>query len=291
MRLTAALSLVGAIAFLAAQASAQFSPAFPQNASYWRDGKSEVDFYNADFVREGRHYQAEVLLVLTAELANPNDFTRADDAKTPGALSVVRINVEASIPRGLLLEQISLDAWWKTDAMALGRLSCTGSDGFGHFAQSIDEKRDGAVTSWKYSCDTYRSKVDRPSLPQPGGVAVFYDELPLRVRTMDFSKPNGSFEIQLARTLINAKDEEIAFKPATISYKVEERSITVEVKRETLIDRFVVDRDFPFLLREWKAADGSQWKLKTSIKADLASYTKPGDRERALKDPMLRHPD
>ncbi len=29
-------------------------------------------------------------------------------------------------------------------------------------------------------------------------MAIFYDELPLRVRLIDFSKPNGEFEIQLA---------------------------------------------------------------------------------------------
>jgi hypothetical protein len=31
--------------------------------------------------------------------------------------------------------------------------------------------------------------------------------------------------------------------------------------------------------------------MKNSIRAAYETYTKPGDRERALKDPMLRHPD
>jgi hypothetical protein len=45
------------------------------------------------------------------------------------------------------------------------------------------------------------------------------------------------------------------------------------------------------LLREWSAADGSHLKLKNSLKMDYWNYGKNGDRERALNNPMLRHPD
>jgi hypothetical protein len=31
--------------------------------------------------------------------------------------------------------------------------------------------------------------------------------------------------------------------------------------------------------------------MKRSLKVDYWNYNKPGDRERALADPMLRHPD
>jgi hypothetical protein len=56
-------------------------------------------------------------------------------------------------------------------------------------------------------------------------------------------------------------------------------------------DRFLLDSDFPFLLREWNLADGSRLKMKYGLKADYWNYNKNGDRERALKNPMLRHPD
>ena len=45
------------------------------------------------------------------------------------------------------------------------------------------------------------------------------------------------------------------------------------------------------LLREWTAADGSHLKLKRNLKVDYWNYNKPGDRERALANPMLRQPD
>jgi len=31
--------------------------------------------------------------------------------------------------------------------------------------------------------------------------------------------------------------------------------------------------------------------MKNSLRIDYWNYNKPGDRDRALKDPMLRHPD
>jgi hypothetical protein len=53
----------------------------------------------------------------------------------------------------------------------------------------------------------------------------------------------------------------------------------------------VLDRDGPHLLREWTAADGSRLKMKRNLKVDYWNYSKNGDRERALANPMLRQPD
>ena len=176
------------------------------------------------------------------------------------------------------------------DVLSLARLSFAGSDGIGSVFRSVTENRENNSVTWKYSGDSYRGRSQK-AVTSPNGTAIFYDELLLRVRMIDFTKPSGTFEVQLARTITNSKDEEIIFKPAAISFKVSDRAIDVEVKGEGATDHFVLDRDFPFLVREWKASDGSQFKLKNSIKAAVANYAKPGDRERALKDPMLRHPD
>jgi hypothetical protein len=282
---------VGLISLAAIEpAAAQFSPAFLQNASYWRDGKSEIDFYNAEFVRDGQRYQCELLMIFTPGFVEPVGLTPVDAAQA-GALPTIRMNQEATLARGLVIEQRSIYALWRMDFMSLARISFTGSDGIGNIAKAIREKREAAAVTWNYSCDSYRGNVERQEIPAPAGTPLFYDELPLRVRTIDFSKASGDFEVQLAPTLISPACDSIAFKTAKISYKVGDRAIEVELKQDSAIDRFVLDRDFPFLLREWKAADGTQLKLKNSIKADYLKYNKPGDRERALKDPMLRHPD
>ncbi|MEY2577091.1 MAG: hypothetical protein QOF80_2578, partial [Verrucomicrobiota bacterium] len=101
----------------------------------------------------------------------------------------------------------------------------------------------------------------------------------------------AGFEVQLAGTAINSKKDSFSFKPAKISFKSTEREIDVAVEHAGGTDHFILDRDFPNLLREWKAADGSHLKMKRSLKVAYWNYNKPGDRERALADPMLRHPD
>ena len=131
---------------------------------------------------------------------------------------------------------------------------------------------------------------EQVTLPPNG---FFYDELPLRVRTIDFRKnPNGEFEIQLAPTVISSKKTELAWQPAQVKYATGEKFINVTVRaRRADATRFVLDRDFPHLLREWTMADGSHLKLKRTLKVAYWKYSKPGDRERALNDPMLRPPD
>jgi len=80
--------------------------------------------------------------------------------------------------------------------------------------------------------------------------------------------------------------------PAKLKFKTNDREIAVEIRFDDGATEYLtLDRDFPFLLREWKTADGSNYKLKNSLKVDYTKYLKEGDREKALKDPMLRHPD
>jgi hypothetical protein len=121
---------------------------------------------------------------------------------------------------------------------------------------------------------------------------IFYDELPFRIRTIDFSKPSPGFDIQLAApSVINSKKDAINFKPAKVMFVSNARTIDVAVEHSGGTDKFTLDREFPYLLREWNAADGSHLKLKNSLKIAYWEYNKLGDRERALADPMLRHPD
>src|SRR4051794_15102813 len=126
------------------------------------------------------------------------------------------------------------------------------------------------------------------TLPPNG---FFYDELPLRVRTIDFSKPTGDFEIQLAPSIISSKKEKLVWKPAQVHFESTDRAIYVTVAHDGGSDRFMLDREFPYLLRTWQAADGSQLRLKRSLKVDYWNYHAVGDRKRALLDRRLEHPD
>jgi hypothetical protein len=112
------------------------------------------------------------------------------------------------------------------------------------------------------------------------------------VRTIDFRKPGGDFSIQLAPTIINSKKENLVWKPAQVHYESAERAIYVTVESAAGTDRFMLDRDFPYLLRKWDTADGSRLQLKRSLKVDYWNYHGLGDdRKRALLNPRAQHPD
>ena len=285
----AAIPLVlGLISFQAAPA--QFIPALLQNRSYWGDGKSEIDFYQAEYIREGEPHQCEVLVIFTPVFVAPNTMALVEGAKQSDSIPVIRMNEVAGIPRGVAAETRSVEAWWRMDFMSLARLSFTGNDTIGNVAKNLRENRQPNAISWSFSCDSYTGKSDT-SISLGQKISLGYDELPLRIRTLDFSKSNGEAEVDLAPTLASPAKDPGEIKPAKILWKIQERAIQIEVQHATGKDQFVLDANFPFLLREWTAWDRTHWKMKNSIRADYRNYLRNGDRERAWKDPMLRHPD
>lgn len=283
------------LVLFANSAQAQSSPALLQNASYWSDGRSEVDFYDADLVRNGQHFRSDIVVILTPIFVDPVTLGPAQRNKDGGQSAppkpAMRFKQGATVERGLLREQHSLELLWGMDPFALLRLSFTGTDGIGNFARIVRPKTVADTTTWSLTDDTYFGLNEHPPVTSPAGTIVFYDELPVRVRTIDFSKDKGEFNVQLAGPIGEAKIEKFGFAAAKISFQKSERQIDIDLKHARGTDHFVVDANFPFLLREWKMAGGDSWKMKNSLRADPEKYAKPGDRERALKDPMLRHPD
>ena len=269
-------------------ASAQFTPGFLQNSSYWSSGKAEFDFYDAQIVREGQPRPCEVLHILVREPFDPKQFVKTSDPKRPDSINALKLNQILHVPTGIYVYQQMHSCFWWIDNGALLKFSLTSNDSFGNTF------KEGRRLTGEFAYD-YHTHWDgmadgHENVPVPAN-GFFYDELPVRVRTIDFSKPSGDFEIQLAPGTINSQKDTIVFKPAKVSFKTNEKTIDVNLKHEAGMDHFVLDRDFPFLLREWNAADGSHLRMKNSLRIDYWNYNKPGDRERALKDPMLRHPD
>jgi hypothetical protein len=273
-------------------ALAQFAPALLQNNSYWGDGKAEFDYYDAQILCQGQPRSSEMLMILVRELVDAKTFAGINDPQKPNAMSAIRLHQIATLPVGMFVAQQSLTAHWRLDSLSLAHLSLVGTDALGNFSRRLEEKREANVKSWFSFYDTYRDGAGFDIIAAPAKKpAIFYDELPLRVRSIDFSKPSGDFAIQLAPSLIREKLDNIVFKPAKMAWKIGERTIDVDLRYEAGNDHFVLDREFPFLLREWTAADGGRIKMKNSLKVDYWKYNKPGDRERALKDPTLHHPD
>ncbi|HEV2840552.1 MAG TPA: hypothetical protein VGW39_04435 [Chthoniobacterales bacterium] len=274
--------------FIAESALAQFTPALLQNNSYWGDGKAEFNIYGAEIARYGIPRPCEVLHILVREPFDPKQFVKPEGSPRPGAIAVLKLNQILHVPTGLYVYQQMHSNFWRVDNAQLVKFSLTSNDSCGNTFK--EGRRNGEQFSYEYR--TYwDGMADGKENVTPPANGCFYDELPWLVRTIDFSKPAGEFEVPLAGTTINSKKDAFVFQPAKISFKSTERTIDVVVRHGGGADKFVLDRDGPHLLREWTAADGSHLKMKRNLKVDYWNYSKPGDRERALNNPMLRQPD
>ncbi len=278
----------GLCLFCLTSARAQFAPGFVQNSSYWNDGKAEFDLYDAQLVREGEARQTEVLHILVREPFDLQQMVKPDSWDHRGVVQVLKMNQILSAPTGLYVVHQMHSNFWRADNARLAKWSLTSNDSCGNSFQEGRRSGEEFTHIWHTYWDGMADGSEQVTLPENG---FFYEELPLRVRTIDFTKPEGAFEIQLAPTVISSRKTALVWKPAQVRYETGEKFINVTVEHAGGRDQFVLDRDFPHLLREWTAADGSHLKLKRTLKVAYWKYSKNGDRERALADPMLQPPD
>ncbi len=269
-------------------ASGQFTPTFIQNASYWNDGKAEFDFYDAQIVRYGEPRKTEVLHILVREPFDYRQYVKPDNWQRPGVIQVLKLNQVLHIPTGLYLYQQMHSDFWRADNGRLAKFSLTSNDSCGNTYKEGRRGGDLIHYQWHTYWDGMAGGTESVRLPPDG---FFYDELPFRVRTIDFAQPRGDFEIQLAPTMINSKKDKLVWKPAKVHYDSTERAVYVTVQHAAGTDHFILDRDFPYLLRKWEQADGSVLQLKRSLKIDYWNYHGLDDRKRALLNPKAQHPD
>jgi hypothetical protein len=284
-----ASGLLALLLVRASTASGQFTPELVQNASYWNDGKAEFNIYDARIMRDGQLRQTEVFHILVREPFDLKQYVKPEHWQRPGVIQVLKLNQVLHIPTGLYIYQQMHSNFWRADNGRLAKFSLTSNDSCGNSYKEARRYGDTFAYQWHTYWDGMGEGREKIKLP---GNGFFYDELPLRVRTIDFHhRPSGDFQIQLAPTIITSKKEEVVWKPADVHYETAENAIYVAVQHATGTDHFVLDRDFPFLLRRWDAADGSRLQLKRSLKIDYWNYHGLGDRRRALLNPQAQHPD
>lgn len=269
-------------------ALAQFGADLLQNNSYWGDGKAEFNIYDAQIVRYGQPRACEVLHILVREPFDSKQFVKPEGPMRADTIAVLKMNQILHVPTGIYVYQQMHSNFWRVDNSQLFKFSLTNSDSCGNTFK--EARRIGESFDYEYRTYWDGMAAGKETVTPPAN-GYFYDELPWRVRTIDFRKPSTPFEIQLAGSAINSKKDAFVFKPAKVSFTMNERVIDVTVQHAAGADHFVLDRNGPNLLREWTAADGSHLKMKRNLKIDYWNYNKPGDRERALNDPMLRQPD
>jgi hypothetical protein len=267
-------------------AQAQFNAGWIQDEAYWGDGKAEFNLYDAQEVRYGQPRPSEVIHILVREPFSQRELVKAESATPANSYPVLKLNQILHIPTGLYVYQQMHSAFWRVESGALIKATLTSNDSCGNTYKEF-RALSGLDTllgsGWLYEWRTYwEGMTAGDEKVRPTGDAFFYDELPMRVRTIDFSAAQGEFKINLGPTVIRSKKEPMDFLAAQVTWKVEPESIRVSVKTSLGTEAFLLDPKPPHLLREWRKGDGSILKLRRSLKIDYWNYNKLGDKERAL---------
>ena len=275
-------------------AQGQFSTAWIQNESYWGDGKAEFNIYEADEVRYDQPRRTEVVHIFVREPFSPTELVKTENGAQRGAYPVLKLNQILHVPTGIYLYQQMHSAFWRTSDAKLIKATLTSNDSCGNTYKEIRPVtgwRSWFRSAWRYEWRTYWEAMSAgEEIVRAPNDAIFYDELPMRVRTVDFATPSGEFVLPIMPTIIHSKKGELAVSPARVSWRrlageanaAQPGEITVEVSRGDLRDRFTLEGIFPHRVQAWSKADGSTYRLKRSLKIDYWNYNKVGDKERAL---------
>lgn len=270
-------------------ARAQFTAALLQDERYWGDGKAEFNIYDAQEMRYGKPRACEIIHVFVREPFADRELVKAEPGSKAGTFPVLKLNQILNVPTGLYSYQQMHSAFWRGDSGELIKSTLTSNDGCGNTYKEFRALGGlrgligrGFSYEWRtywegMSAGTQRIAVERG--------AIFYDELPWRVRTIDFSNKAGAFATAIAPTIIHSKRGSLAFEVSSVEWAVRPDEIAVRVERQfkdgAQRDDFVLEPHHPHRVREWRKADGSTLKLQRSLKLDYWNYNQPGDKERA----------
>jgi hypothetical protein len=257
-----------------------------QNHGYWNSGRAEFNTYTAKIVRYGQPRECEVIHILVREPFAGSSLVKADNAEAAGAYSVLKLNQILEIPTGVYVYQQMHSSFWRVEDAALVKFSLTSNDSCGNTFKLGERTVDGAA--WRYRYFTYWEGMSEGEELLPAAAdKVLYDELPARVRMLDFSKSSGTARIQLVPSMINSKKGATGAALATLSWKQDGEAFIVTLEHAGGTDVFTLKAKFPFLLERWKQADGGELVLKTALKVDYWNFNKPGDKESVLGNPAF----
>jgi hypothetical protein len=266
---------------LTLQCSAQFNTAWAQSP-YWRDGKAEFDIYSAQLVRYGVKHESEVIHILVQEPFSPTEFVKTEDPSKEGAYQVLKMNQILHVPTGIYVYQQMHSNFWDVLDGRLVKFSFTSNDSCGNtYKEGTCRTKDVCEYTFRTYWEGMKAGEEAITIPPNG---YFYDELPMRVRTIDFTKGSGEFSILLAPSAINSKRDVFAFAPAQVIWKQEQGAVTLKITHSQGDDEFKLSAKFPFLLERWKQANGSVLELKDALKIPYWKFNKPGDKEKAMEE-------
>ncbi len=273
------LAVVFAYLFGALIVSAQpFTERLLHDEEFWGDGKAEVAVFKATEKRYGTLRESEVRHILVRENFAKNERVKANNWQAPGTYPVIKLNQVITIPTGSYRYDQGHSSFWRQNSGDLVKFTSTTNDscGLSYKHGTIDRVR------WHYRAFTYwegMSEIESKT-PAPRG-ALLYDELPFKLRTIDFGKTTD-FETPLMDSVIDSKGDKLAWPLAVFAVAETPQGWSVTVKHARGTDRFVFDKNSPHALNRWERWDGSSLERTQLIRIPYWKLNQPGD-ERYLQ--------
>ena len=274
-----ALVFLGVLAFGSSMfAAAPFSDRLLRDEALWGDGKAEIAIFDATEKRYGILRPTEVRHILVRESFAEKERVKADDWRAAGAYPVIKLNQVITVPTGSYRYDQGHSSFWRVDSGELIKFAQTTNDSCG-LTYKIGERADAG---WRYRAFTYwegMSEVDTRAKPPAG--ALFYDELPFKLRLLDWGKVTR-FTAPLMAGVIGSKAEELAWAPAEFAVERTGADWRVTVNHQKGRDQFVFAGVTPFVMKSWERWDGSALTLRHTLRLPYWELNRPGD-ERYLK--------
>jgi hypothetical protein len=126
------------------------------------------------------------------------------------------------------------------------------------------------------------SEVSTYAKPPAG--ALTYDELPFKLRTLNFGVVT-TFTAPLMESVIDSKADQLVWTPATFTIAAGDTVWLVTVQHAQGTDRFEFDQASPHALRSWQRWDGSSLRRTQLVRLPYWKLNQPGD-EKYLQAPQ-----
>ena len=259
-------------------AAPPFSDRLLRDEALWGDGKAEIAVFDATERRYGIARETTVQHILVRENFSGEAQVKADDWRAAGTYPVIKLNQIITVPTGTYRYDQGHSAFWRADTGGLIKFAQTTNDSCGLTYKQGNF--DG--TRWHYRAFTYWEGMEETDTraTAPAG-ALFYDELPFKLRLLDWSR-EGGFSAPLMASVIGSKSDALAWAPATFTIALEADTYAVTVVHARGQDRFVFSSTSPYQLRRWERWDDTVLTLRNSVRLPYWELNRPGD-ERLLE--------
>jgi hypothetical protein len=273
--------LLAAVAATAAAAPGEvtWKPGFGR-APLWNDGAAEVSAYEAIDVKYGIPRTSRAALIVVAEDLIRDRLVKADrPAGEPTTLRVLKLNHVRSVPTGAYTYQQMLSVFASVGSPRLDPVKLT---------MTSHEWCGNSFAEWRQ--DRGRLEI-RSYFETPGDAevaltaesAVFYDALPLQLRSLDFERTRSG-RLRVIDSIFSSKPLPPRIEDAVLEITRPSGAsgpYRVRLGRGPRVDSLDFEPGFPHRLSRWERSDGGALRLKGSERFRYWEKNSPGD-ERLL---------